>query len=77
MDKLLQQINFDNLCLEYLRRIDKIESRHNIEICRKIYNNDSQQILEAIINVDEVRKIKKRRRTKNSTRSPHPALSVI
>jgi hypothetical protein len=59
MESLIKQINFDIKAIDYLKAITAEISPYNIQTARTCFNNNPDDLLDAIISIDEVRKCTK------------------
>jgi len=59
MDDLLKQLDFDVKAIEYLSCINAKVTPSNLQVIRNEFKNDPDDLLEAILNIDEVRKCNK------------------
>jgi len=58
MEALLNQVNFDCLSIEYLSAINAKATPSNLQVIRNYFNNNQDDLLDALLNVDECRKAK-------------------
>ena len=57
MPNLLKQIDFDSLAVDYLHAISARVNSKNLTTTQRIFKNDIDLLLDAVISVDEARTI--------------------